>query len=315
VPITEQVDFPQKFHKFLLENKADILRTLGINYNVQINVPKRGNEAADYLLIIGTKDNIEQCKPALAEHLAELELKNYAVEISEVRDELIPQLRGRNGAEVMRIEKKYEVRVEFSRRDEPNKIVIRGVRNKVEECEAFIRKKISDEASKTSQEIELDNRIHSRIIGQKGKTVAKIMEKFKVDIKFVGRNSDAVIVKGATAEAVDEACDHLKNLEEEYLQDVTEKDSYRHPSKSNEDDTVNTNGQSNGFVLRGAPWDMQSGGGSGNRGGNNSEASSQQRLNEPAPDTSNINDFPSISSAVAGADGAGSKSLWGPSRR
>lgn len=42
IPITEEAPFPQKYHKNLLENKAEILRDLGIKYDVQVNVPKKG---------------------------------------------------------------------------------------------------------------------------------------------------------------------------------------------------------------------------------------------------------------------------------
>jgi len=150
--------------------------------------------------------------------------------------------------------------------------------------------------SKVSQEITIDNRIHSRLIGQKGKAIAKIMEKFKVDVKFNGRDSDVVIVKGPSAESVEDCCDHLKNLEEEYLQEVSEKDQYRHPSSVNEEGHGKTNGNTNGFVVSGAPWE------SGKKGG-------------AAPDTANMDLFPTImTSSVNGEDSQGKKASWGPRR-
>jgi hypothetical protein len=168
-------------------------------------------------------------------------------------------------------------------------------------CEAFIRQKMTAEDEKTSQEISIDNRVHSRIIGQKGKAISKIMEKFKVDVEFNGRNSDVVLVKGPTIEQVDDACDFLKNLEEEYLQDVGEKDQYRHPSSTNEDShhghgKSNGNANGNGFVVSGAPWE------SGKKGG-------------PAPDTANMDLFPTmISASVNGGEGQDQKASWGPRR-
>lgn len=94
--------------------------------------------------------------------------------------EMIPQLRGRNGAEAERLSKKYDVRLDFSKKGEPDRIVIRGVRDKVEACEAFLRKKIEEEEAKISQEISIDSRVHSRIIGGQGKALTKIQERFKV---------------------------------------------------------------------------------------------------------------------------------------
>lgn len=118
--------------------------------------------------VLGTKENIDAAKEALEALLVDLELKNYAVEINEIKPELIPQLRGRNGTEAEKLEKKFKVRIDFSRKGEPDRIVIKGLKQHVTECEQFIRKKITDEQSKKVQEIQIDNRVHSRIIGQKG---------------------------------------------------------------------------------------------------------------------------------------------------
>lgn len=300
VPTSEDFDFPQKFHKHLLENKAEILKDFTNQYNVQVNVPKRGNES-DYVTIVGTRDNINEAKAGLAAKLHEFELNNFQVEITEFNPELIPQLRGRQGVEVIKLEKKFQVRIDFSRRGEPDKITIKGLQENVEKCEAFIQQKIKDENSKTSQEISIDNRVHSRIIGQRGKALAKITEKFKVDVKFNGRTSDVVVVKGASAEAVDDACDHLKNLEEEYLQDVTERDMYRHPSSINEENGHTTNGNSNGFVVSGAPWEASN--------------SKKGKTNGPAPDTANMDLFPTImTTGVNDGEGQGQKASWGPRR-
>jgi hypothetical protein len=185
--------------------------------------------------------------------------------------------------------------------------VIRGQQKGVQECEAFIRKKLDDEESKLSQTITIDNRIHSRLIGQRGKNLLKITDKFHVEVKFVGRSSDEVVVKGQSQENVDDAIDYLKNLEEEYLQDVTEKDQYAHPSSRGAADEAggrHSNGvNSKGFVVRGAPWE---------NGQNGPHAA------EPVvmPDTANIDDFPMIS-AVGGPNGSSgsSKSTWGPARK
>ena len=165
----------------------------------------------------------------------------------------------------------------------------------------------------------------------KGKALAKLMEKYKVDVKFSGRQSDLVIVKGDSADQVEDACDELKNLEEEYLQDVIDKEAYTHPSSKSADNDLNgvkQNGQSKGFVVKGAPWERQALSNNINNNKNNNDSSldfknssqAAQRTsgngfnpNEPAPDTTNMEDFPTISSAVA--DGQSQKMTWGPSRK
>ena len=255
-------------------------------------MPKKGDDA-NYVSILGTKDNIELAKVALTEKLNDYEIKNFTVEINDMNVDLIPQLRGRNGVEVIKLEKKFEVKIDFSRRGEPDKIVIKGVQKNVEDCANFIKKKISDDNSKLTETLTIVQRVHSRIIGQKGKNVAKIMEKYKVEIKFSGRNSDEVIVKGSVPEKLEDACEELKNLEEEYLQDVVERESYVHPSSKDKDIDNKPNGSTQGFVVRGAPWE------------------SKAPYSEPVPDTSNMEDFPTISS-TAGA--SAQRPSWGPRR-
>jgi len=70
------------------------------------------------------------------------------------------------------------------------------------------------------EEVELDHRVHSRLIGAKGRGIHKIMEDFNVDIKFPGRDSnepDLVVITGSNEDAVLECKEHLLNLEDEYV--------------------------------------------------------------------------------------------------
>jgi hypothetical protein len=187
----------------------------------------------------------------------------------------------------------------------------KGVQDDVTKCESYLRDKIKLEESKVSQEIQIDSRVHSRIIGSMGKSLAKITDKYKVDIKFAGRGtneSDIVTVRGEES-SVDEACDHLKNLEEEYLQDVNESREYVHPSKlpENSTDHASMNGSNGaGFIVRGAPWEASK---------NGAKHPQQQKLPDvPAPDTNNLDLFPTMTSAMSGTD-TGNKLSWGPSRR
>ena len=66
----------------------------------------------------------------------------------------------------------------------------------------------------------MDARVHSRLIGFKGRSIRKIMEQFKVDIRFPSREGGAdpnvVTVTGLEDDVLD-CKDHLLNLEEEYV--------------------------------------------------------------------------------------------------
>lgn len=69
------------------------------------------------------------------------------------------------------------------------------------------------------EEVRIDARVHSRLIGARGRNIRKIMEQFSVDIKFprsTDPDPDIVTVIGAEDNVLD-AKDHLLNLEEEYV--------------------------------------------------------------------------------------------------
>eukprot|EP00914_Ancora_sagittata_P007954 GHVO01015688.1.p1 GENE.GHVO01015688.1~~GHVO01015688.1.p1 ORF type:complete len:139 (+),score=21.07 GHVO01015688.1:110-526(+) len=100
------------------------------------------------------------------------------------------------------------------------------------------------------------------------------MDDYKVDIKFPNResdNPDLVIITGSEDNVLD-CKDHLQNLEEEYMQDVSENEMMQQylRSPSREDDGQRRSGHGHGFTVRNAPWSAA------------------------APDTSSTADFPGL---------------------
>ena len=71
-----------------------------------------------------------------------------------------------------------------------------------------------------SEEICIDPRVHSSIIGRRGRSIRKIMDDYKVDIRLP-RERDAdmskVVVTGDEDQVLD-CVEHLKLLEEEFIQ-------------------------------------------------------------------------------------------------
>ena len=63
----------------------------------------------------------------------------------------------------------------------------------------------------------IDRRVHSRLIGARGKAIAKVMERYQVDIRFPrDKQSDTVTISGLE-EHVEEAKDHLLMLADDYV--------------------------------------------------------------------------------------------------
>jgi len=70
-----------------------------------------------------------------------------------------------------------------------------------------------------SESVEIDHRVHSRIIGGRGRGVRRITEDFNVDLRFPGRdasNPNLVVITG-DEDAVLDCKDHLLELEDEYV--------------------------------------------------------------------------------------------------
>lgn len=64
-------------------------------------------------------------------------------------------------------------------------------------------------------EVRIDRRVHSRLIGQRGKAIAKVMEQYKVDIKFPrDKSSDVVTIMGLEENVVDAREDLLSKTDD-----------------------------------------------------------------------------------------------------
>lgn len=69
------------------------------------------------------------------------------------------------------------------------------------------------------EEVCIDYRIHPRIIGSKGRNVGRLMDEFHVEIKFPGRSAEdrSLVVVSGREEDVADCVDHLRSLEDEYV--------------------------------------------------------------------------------------------------
>jgi predicted PilT family ATPase len=100
-------------------------------------------------------------------------------------------------------------------------IVITGYETKALACRDEILKLIKEFESTITMEIDIDHRIHARIIGSGGSKLQQIMKEYEVEIKFPSNNqSDKVHVIGTNQEKIDACIDHLLILEEDFTQDL-----------------------------------------------------------------------------------------------
>lgn len=67
-------------------------------------------------------------------------------------------------------------------------------------------------------EVDIDPRVHRRLIGARGATIRRVMEKYNVDIRFPrSDNPNGPVAISGAPDNVDDAKDHLLLLEEEYV--------------------------------------------------------------------------------------------------
>ncbi|MBN3310667.1 VIGLN protein, partial [Amia calva] len=316
--VTVECVIPQKYHRAVMGPKGSRVQQITRDHDVQIKFPEREEsqgpglephtqengdispeaelppKKSDIIVISGRKEKCEAARTAL------LALVPVTVDV-EVSYDLHRYIIGQKGSGIRKMMEGYEVNVSVPQPEQQSDVIritgqaltrprpsppavrdlitISGYERNAEAAKEAIERIVADLEEMVSEDIKLDHRVHARIIGGRGKAVRKLMEEFKVDIRFPQPGSedpDRVTVMGLP-ENVDNAIDHLLNLEEEYMMSVTETETmaaYMKPPSRSEDDH---RGPAKGFV---------------------------------APDMSSAEDFPTFGAGVAPKQ----MSAWGPKK-
>jgi polyribonucleotide nucleotidyltransferase len=197
VPITEEIAVPFDLHRSIIGQKGRDVRELMNNYDVHIELSPQ-DQKLDFIKITGAAQNVRDAKTAIAERVKQLEAdredrekRSFELKI-EVDPEFHPKIIGRKGAVINKIRTKHDVQISFPRKEdeESNVIRIQGYESSAIAARDEILKIVGDYNDLVKETVPLDSRIHSRIIGQRGRHVRQIMDDYKVDIKFP-RDGDA----------------------------------------------------------------------------------------------------------------------------
>ncbi|PNJ10442.1 LOW QUALITY PROTEIN: HDLBP isoform 2 [Pongo abelii] len=298
VPVTVEVEVPFDLHRYVIGQKGSGIRKMMDEFEVNIHVPAPELQS-DVIAITGLAANLDRAKAGLLERVKELQaeqedraLRSFKLSVT-VDPKYHPKIIGRKGAVITQIRLEHDVNIQFPDKDDGNQpqdqITITGYEKNTEAARDAILRIVGELEQMVSEDVPLDHRVHARIIGARGKAIRKIMDEFKVDIRFPQSGApdpNCVTVTGLP-ENVEEAIDHILNLEEEYLADVVDSEAlqvYMKPPVHEE-----AKAPSRGFVVRDAPWAASS--------------------SEKAPDMSSSEEFPSFGAQVA------PKTLpWGPKR-
>ncbi|CAG4910185.1 unnamed protein product [Colias eurytheme] len=299
VPITIDVEVPNDLHRLLAgQKRRDLMQT----YDVHILMPPN-DEVTDIVKVTGTPTNVERAKQALTEKIVEMEqekedrlLRSFELKF-EVDPEYHPLVIGKGGSVISRIRADFGVQINLPKRGEPdaNIITIQGYEDKAIQAKEAIMAIVHQLDNQYREEVEIDPRVHRRLIGLKGKNIRRIMDDFKVDIRFPKQGDDNIVIIAGEENNVLDAKDHLLILAEEYLQDVVER--YQRPAAPSLADFGEalsgesaSNAPSTGFVVKGGPWEQR------------------------APDTASTHEFPTMRGGPRADPPASAPPAWGPRR-
>lgn len=322
VPVSEQVEIPFENHRYIIGQKGAGIRKMMDDFDVNIAVPPPDNEDS-IIVVTGPTAHVTEAIKALRARNDDIEKENEDRRLRQfelvmnVPAEYHPKLIGRRGAVITKLRERHNVNIQVppsnteTDDETASQIRIIGYEKNCMEAKESIQDIIGNLEDQVTLEVSINSQIHSRIIGQKGRTVRKLMEQFKTDIRFPrGENPDQVQITGSQENC--EACiEHLLVLEEEYMDEVYERNetrsmmaSYMAPSRSNEPPPSNNN--SYGYVVRDAPWSQTTPRQQQKQQENGAPPSAPA---EYIPDKDNTSDFP----VLGGKSGLGQQSrAWGP---
>ncbi|ESN97039.1 hypothetical protein HELRODRAFT_114382 [Helobdella robusta] len=348
IPVTEEMEIPHEFHGQIIGQKGAFIRQIQDEFNVNLVVPPQADRK-DCIKIVGPKKSLEGVKEELRKKVELLEkerldreLKSFKLEVN-VPHKYHTTLIGRRGATINKLRDQFNVNIKFPEKSSPEKspdnnsmedgvsdevdlsniIVIQGYEKNVNDARDAILEKVKELESLYIEEVYIDQRVHPRLIGTRGRSINKIMEDYRVDIRFPSSNDnpDLVVITGKEDDVLD-CKDHLLTLEDEYLEEIVDREEHRaskqqptissffnnlsndiaadnkQPTSNN--NTSTTNKQQKGFIVRDAPWCQQ-------------QPQQQQQQQQSINNT--IEEFPNLGPAAGNPASTMFTPAWGPQSR
>jgi len=181
----------------------------------------------------GCKEAIDVIVEGIIEADKDRAARNFSVSIN-VDPQFHPKLIGKKGATISKIRDRYGVNISIPHKDDedPTLITITGYEDKCHEARQAIYDIAGDLATQVTINTEVKSCFHARLIGQRGRTIRKIMEKFKVSISFPSstggqddrENAEHIITITGSEANCKECEDHILNQVEEFRQEMEDRD-------------------------------------------------------------------------------------------
>jgi len=240
VPITEIFEVPFRFHSNIIGQSGSHIRSLMSKHGVNVQLPP-AIQKSDQVKIVGLRDRVADARLDIEAKVASVEkdeLDRVARQFQlavHVDPQFHPKLIGKKGATISKIRDKYgvNIRIPDRRNDDQTQVTIIGYEDKCKEARDAILEITGDFENQVKIEVVVDNNFHARLIGQRGRNIRKVMEKYKVVIAFPSTkeneeeepkpNAENIItITGAEANCL-ECQDHILNQVEEFQQEIDER--------------------------------------------------------------------------------------------
>ncbi|ORZ35032.1 hypothetical protein BCR44DRAFT_53717 [Catenaria anguillulae PL171] len=221
---TDRISIPAKYHRYFVGSKgvklnailAEFSKTPEVPLIIRLGTgPNKANTSdkvpvaleADEVLVRGIKSEVQ----AVIAHLKKIGeqakhaeiMCNFEAEFM-IPAKFAPQLVGRGGANLAPFREQIGInKLDIGQNAEGSdsvKVSLRGTQEAVAHVKAALEKKVAELADFTNSVVKVPNEYHGKIIGEKGKYVKRLEEKYAVRIDFPrsGSNEDqnAIAVRG-----------------------------------------------------------------------------------------------------------------------
>jgi polyribonucleotide nucleotidyltransferase len=191
---------PQRYHAALIGAQGSTIKSITELFpTASINMPKGDSEI---VVVRGDKKDVDGAEKHIRKLLKQFEEDGFQLEFP-VFKEFHRQIIGRSGSNIKQISDEFSVRIKFPGEDsDSNMIVVTGKKKNAESARERILAIQGQLASVVTEELNIDARFHSAIIGPKGRVVAAIMHECGgVQIHFPhgtdkGTKPNLVVIKG-----------------------------------------------------------------------------------------------------------------------
>eukprot|EP00047_Mylnosiga_fluctuans_P012927 m.28404 g.28404 ORF g.28404 m.28404 type:complete len:1218 (+) comp4552_c0_seq1:132-3785(+) len=164
---------PQRFHRSIIGTGGATIKAISEQFpSININMPKGDSEI---VVVRGDKKDVEAAEKHIRKLVKGFEEEGFQLEVPVFKD-FHRQIIGRAGANIRQISEQFSVRIRFPDEDsDSNLIVITGKKANAEKARDHLVGLQNQLASIVSEELNIEARFHSAIIGPKGRVVAAIM--------------------------------------------------------------------------------------------------------------------------------------------